>query len=91
MVQQLENPPVCRTHRKCKFNPWVKKIPWGRKWQLTPVFLPGKSHGQRSQAGYSPWGHKESDTTEKINTYTHIHIYTHTIVSGSYENKSYAL
>ena len=38
--------------------PWVKKIPWRRKWQPTPVFLSGKSHGQRSLAGYSPWGHK---------------------------------
>ena len=46
------------------FNPWVGKIPWSRKQQLTPVFLPGESHGQRSLAGYSPWGHKELDTTE---------------------------
>ena len=45
---------------------WVRKIPCGRKWQPTPVFLPGKSHGQRSPAGYSPWGHKESDTTEHL-------------------------
>ena len=45
------------------FDPWVRKIPWRRKWQPTPVFLPGKSQGQRSLAGYSPWGHKESDTT----------------------------
>jgi len=42
----------------------VGKIPWRRKWQPTPVLLPGKSHGQRSLLGYSPWGHKESDTTE---------------------------
>ena len=40
---------------------------WRRKWQPTPVFLPGKSHGQRSLAGYSPWGRKESDTTERAN------------------------
>ena len=40
------------------------KISWRRKWQLTPVFLPGKSHGQRNLVGYSPWGHKELDTTE---------------------------
>jgi len=39
-----------------RFNPWVGKIPWKRKWQPTPVILPGKSHGQRSLAGYSPWG-----------------------------------
>ena len=40
------------------FHPWVGKIPWRRKWQPTPVFLPGKSRGQRSLVGYSPWGHK---------------------------------
>ena len=44
---------------------------WRRKWQPTPVFLPGKSHGQRSLAGYSPWGHKELDTTERL-THTHM-------------------
>ena len=49
------------------FNPWVRKIPWRRKRQPTPVFLPGKSHGQRSLADYSPWGCKESDTTEQLN------------------------
>ena len=47
-------------------NPWVGKIPWRRKWQPTPVFLPGKSHGQRSLEGCSPWGQKESDTTEQL-------------------------
>ena len=46
------------------FDPWIGKIPWRRKWQPTPVFLPGTSHGQRSLVGYSPWGHKESDITE---------------------------
>ena len=46
------------------FDPWVRKILWRRKWQPTPVFLPGKSHGQRSLTGYNPLGHKESDTTE---------------------------
>ena len=45
----------CRRHA---FNPWVRKIPWRRKWQPTPVFLPGKSHGQRSLAGCSPWDHE---------------------------------
>ena len=47
-----------------RFGPWVRKIPWGRKWQPTPVFLPRESHGQRSLVGYHPWGHKESDTIE---------------------------
>ena len=46
------------------FDPWVGKIPWRRKWQPTPVFLLGESHGQRSLAGYSPRGCKESDRTE---------------------------
>ena len=48
--------------RRCKrggFDPWVGKIPWRRARQPTSVFLPGKSHGQRSLGGYSPWGHKE--------------------------------
>ena len=49
--------PTCQC-RKHGFNPWVKKILWRRKWQPTPIFLPGKSYGQRSLAGYSPWGHK---------------------------------
>ena len=44
----------------------VGKIPWRRKWQPTPVFLPGEFHGQRSLAGYSPWGRKESDMTEQL-------------------------
>ena len=46
------------------FNSWVGKIPWRRKWQLTPVFLPRKSRGQRRMVGYSPQSHKESDTAE---------------------------
>ena len=52
--------------RECRFDPWVRKIPWSRKRQPTPVFLPGKFHGQRGLVGYSPWGHKESDKTEPI-------------------------
>jgi len=48
----------CRKHRRCKSNPWVRKIPWRRTWQPTLVFLPGKCHGQRNLESYSPWGHK---------------------------------
>ena len=44
--------------------PGVGKIPWRKKWQATPIFLPGGSYGQRSLEGYSPWGRKESDMTE---------------------------
>ena len=54
---------VCNTGEP-GFEPWVGKIPWRRKWQSTPVLLPGESHGQRSLVGYSLWGHKELDTTE---------------------------
>ena len=56
------------------FDPWVGKILCRRKWQTTPIFFPGKSHRQRNLAGYSPWGHKESDTTECLSTHTHTHI-----------------
>ena len=49
---------VVKNLQRCKCDPWVRKIPWRRKWQPTPVFLPGKSHGQRSRTGYSPGGCK---------------------------------
>ena len=48
----------------CVFDPWVRKIPWRRKWQPAPVFLPGEFHGQRSLADCGPWGLKEPDMTE---------------------------
>ena len=54
---------ICLQCRRPRFDPW--KIPWRRAWQPTPVFLPGESHGQRSLVGYSPWGHKDLDTTER--------------------------
>ena len=49
--------------RRYRFSSWVRTIPWRRKWQPTPVFLPGKSHEQRSLVGFSLWGCKKSDTT----------------------------
>ena len=49
--------------RRQGFDPWVRKIPWRRRWQPTPIFLSGKSHGQRRLAGYGPWACKELDTT----------------------------
>ena len=61
---------LCKRHKRCEFGPWVRKIPWGRKWQPAPVFLPGKFHGQRGLVGYSPWGHKELDMTERPSTHT---------------------
>ena len=66
-----------RRHKRPEFNLCVGKIPWRRKWQPTLVFLPGKSHRQRSLAVYSPWGHRESDTTE----HTHTILYSLTAVS----------
>ena len=63
---------VCLQCGRPGFDPWVGKIPWRRKWQSTPVLLPGKSHGQRSLVGYSPWGRKESDMTEGLYLY---HLY----------------
>ena len=62
--------PACQCKR-CRFDPWLGKISWQRVWKPTPVFLPGESQGQRSLAGYSPSGQKESDTTE---TPQHTHI-----------------
>ena len=50
------------------FSPWVGTIPWRREWQPTSVFLPGEFHGQKSLAGCSPWGRRESDTTEHTHT-----------------------
>ena len=59
---------VCLQCRRHSFDPWVRKIPWRRKWQPTPALLPGESHGGRSLVGYSPWGQKESDTTEPLHS-----------------------
>ena len=56
----------CQCRRR-RFDPWVRKTLWRRKWQPTPVFLLGKSHGQRKLAGYSPRGCKELDTIEQLN------------------------
>ena len=54
----------CRSCKRCMFNPWIRKIPWRKKWKPTPVFLPRKFQGQRNLADYSPWGCKELDMTE---------------------------
>ena len=67
VAQMVKNLPAVQRSR---FDPWVRKIAWRRKWQPTQVFLPGKSHGQRSLVGYS---HKESDMTEWLVMYACIH------------------
>ena len=60
----VKNLPAVQETRRYGFHPWVGKIPWRRAWQHTPLFLSGELHGQRSLAGYNPWGCKESDTAE---------------------------
>ena len=60
----------CRRCRRCRFNPWVGEISWGRKREPTPIFLPGKFYGKRSLVGSSPRGRKESDMT--VDGHTHI-------------------
>ena len=62
-------------HKGCEFDPWVGKISWRRPWQPTPVFLPGKSHGQRSLVGYSQQSHKKLDNwiqLKQLSTHTYL-------------------
>ena len=66
-VSDKETVCQCRSRR---FDPWVRQIPWRRRWQPTPVFLPGKCRGQRSLVAYSPWGLQEPDTTEHASATT---------------------
>ena len=69
MVKKLM--PV-QSYKRCghkRLSRWVEKIPGSRKWQPTPVFLPGESHAKRRLMGYSPWGHKESDMIEILSTH----------------------
>ena len=63
-VLVVKNPPANAEDKRRGISPWAGKISWRRAWQPTPVSLPGESHGQKSLAGYSPQGCKESDTTE---------------------------
>ena len=62
----VKNPPANAGDMRPGFNLWIRKNLWKRKWQPTPVSLPGKSHEQRSLVGSSPWGCKELDTTEQL-------------------------
>ena len=64
---------VCLQSGKPGFNSWVRKNPWRRKWQPTPVLLPGKFHGWRSLVGYSPLGCKESDMTVWLHFQEYVH------------------
>ena len=69
VAQTVKNLPVMQETR---FDPWVGKIPWRRKWQPIPIFLPGEFHRQRSLVGCSPWGHKESDRIEQLAQQQHL-------------------
>ena len=62
----LRRQTICPLCERCRFDSWVRRIPWRREWLPTPVFLPGEFHGQKSLAGYSSWGPKEMDTTEGL-------------------------
>ena len=62
----VKNLPAESGDRRHGFDPWVRKIPWRRKCEPTPVFLPGKTHGQRSLVGYRPLGRTESDMPEDL-------------------------
>ena len=63
MAQQQR---ICLPYRRSGFDPWIGKIPWKRKQQPTPVSFTDKSYGQRSLAGYSPWGRKELNMTKRL-------------------------
>ena len=69
----VKNSPVIQELQETWFDPWVRKMPWRRAWQPTLLFLLGEFHGQRSLVGHSPWGHKESDTTEAT-WHAHMHV-----------------
>ena len=61
-----------RRCRRSRFDPWVRKMPWRRKWENSPVFLPEKSREQRSLTGYSPWSHRvRHDQTTEHSTAQH--------------------
>ena len=63
VAQTVKNLPATQ---ESQIQSLVGKIPWRREWLLTPMFLPGEFHGPRSLEGCRPWGHKESDTTERL-------------------------
>ena len=65
LAQVVKNLPT--NAADARFDPWVRKMPWNRKWQPAQIFLPGKFHGQRSLAGYSPWSWRKSDITGRLN------------------------
>ena len=81
VAQMVKNLP-CNVGEPGSIPGWGRS--WRRKWQTTPVFLPGKSRGQRSLAGYSPWGHREADTTEQLNSIVDPAMLTCKIIKASH-------
>ena len=82
----------CKSPRRRRFDPWVRKSPWRRKWQPTPIFLPGELHGQRSLAGYTLCGHRvrrdwaHARTCARAHKHTHTHTHTHQTQYSRLEN-----
>ena len=70
--------------RRLRFSPWVRKLPWRREWQSTPVCLPGKTNGQSTLVGYSTWFHKELGMTEQLTFTLNFSLsFSHSIGSNS--------
>ena len=80
---ESDSPTLGGLCRRLGFNPWVRKVLWSRKWQPTPVFLPGKLHGQRSLVGYGPWGRKRVG-----HDLAHTHTRTNTSLSPAHGTPS---
>ena len=68
--------------------PWHRKIPWRRKWQPIPVFLPEIVHGERSLVGCSPWGHKESGMIYQLNNNSRVYLYLTLILNSDKKKKA---
>ena len=75
--------------QESSFDPWIRKIPWRRAWQPTPVFFPGESNGQRSLAGYSPWECQESDRTEWLTLSIHFVVWNNLQSNCDYQETRY--
>ena len=84
VAQSVKNPPAMQETQVPSLG---REIPWRRKQQPIPVFLPGESHGQRSLAGHSPWGRKESDMNEELNHHHRYHMYTYSWFTSLYSRK----
>ena len=88
MVQYKESACQCRRCRRHGFSLWVRKIPCSKKWQPTPVLLPGRSHGQRSLGGCSLWGLKESDTTNGLSAAQYTNKGTYEVMLGNVQSRA---